>query len=52
MEVFVTGMLQSFGNDNSKAVWVAIGMGLVTYCMGFVNILDGINNIIALQIYM
>ena len=46
MEVFVTGMLHSFGNDKSKGRMscICIGMGLVTYCMGFINILHGINN--------
>ena len=41
MEVFVTRMLHTFGNDKSCS---CIGMGLVTYYMGLVMILEGIGN--------
>ena len=46
MEVFVTGILHSFGNDNSKRCMSCscIGMGLVTYYIGLVMILEGIGN--------
>ena len=46
IEVFVTGMLHRFETDNSKRCMscCCIGMGLVTYYMGLVNILEGIGN--------
>ena len=46
MEVFVTGMLNSFGNENSKRFMSCsyIGMGLVTYYIGLVMIQEGIDN--------
>ena len=48
MEVFVTGILQSFETDNSKRCMSCscIGMGLVTYYIGLVMILEGIATII------
>ena len=46
MVVFVTEMLYSFGDDNSKLRMSCscIGMGLVTYYIGLVMILEGIAN--------
>ena len=42
----VTGILNSFRNDNGKRRMscICIGMGLVTYYMGLVMILEGIGN--------
>ena len=46
MEVYITRMLHSFGSDNSKLRMSCncIGMGLVTYYMDLVMILEGIGN--------
>ena len=46
MEVFVTGILHSFGKDNSKRrmSYCCIGMELVTYYMGLVKLLKVIGN--------
>ena len=46
MELSVTGILHSFGNDKSKRRMSCscIGMGLVTYYMDLVMILEGIGN--------
>ena len=44
MEVFVTGIVHSFETDNSKLCisCSCIGMGLVIYYIGLVNIFEGI----------
>ena len=46
MEVYITRMLHSFGSDNSKLRMSCncIGMGLVTYYMDLVMILEVIGN--------
>ena len=46
MEVFVSVILHSFETDNSKPCLncSCIGMGLVTYYIGLVVILEGIGN--------
>ena len=48
MDVFVTGILHYFRNDNNKSRMSCncIGMGFLTYCMCLVKLLEGIGNVI------